>query len=291
MTLMLKNSLLIVFVLLSAIAEAQKPILFKIKYLPAHTYEMVSKDSMDLKVILVDLSIGAEKKADMTDHPLNMVVTTEWGTILKADDMIGGKFPVALIGGKFSTKTTLNGTEAPMPLMPPVEGVRVIGQIDASGKMSLDTATATDEIKNAVSNLTGGMAKHLNFPDQPMKVGDTFSQDENANAMDMPDFGINMNYPTKVTYKLIAIKGNLAYFDITSAFSLNIEKEAQGIMVKLIGSGTGTGKMEYFIDKNYPKSTVNATEYMLELTGPNTKGNLKWSIFKEGRYIVTKGEH
>ncbi|RZK25125.1 MAG: hypothetical protein EOO43_06320 [Flavobacterium sp.] len=284
-----KNSLLIALVLLSAIAQAQKPILFKIKYLPAHTYEMVTKDSMDLKVILIDQSVGAEKKADMTDHPLNMVVTTEWGTNLKADDMIGGRFPVALIGRKFSTKTTLNGTDAPMPPMPPVEGVRVNGKIDAAGTMFLDTATAADEIKNAVSNLTGGMAKQLNFPDQPMKVGDTFSQDENVNAMNMPDFGIDMNYPTKVTYQLIAIKGKMAYFDITSTFSLNVEKEAQGKMVKLIGNGTGTGKMEYFIDKSYPKSIVNATEYMLEITGPNTKGNLKWSISKEGRYVVTKG--
>jgi len=284
-----KTSLLIVLVLLSAIAKAQKPLLFKIKYLPAHTYEIVSKDSMDLKVILIGQSVGAEKKADMTDHPLIMVVTTEWGTTLKADAMTAGRFPVALIGRKFSTKTTLNGAEAPMHPMPPVEGMRVNGKIDAAGKMSLDTATAADDVKNAVTHLTGGMPKHLNFPDRPMKVGDTFSQDEDVNAMNMPDFGIDMNYPTKVTYKLIAIKGNLAYFDITSAFSLNVEKEAQGKMVKLIGTGTGTGKMEYFIDKSYPKSTVNATEYMLEITGPNTKGNLKWIVSKEAKYVVTKG--
>ncbi len=289
MTLMPKICLLIVLALLSAIAKAQKPILFKIKYLPAHSYDIVSKDSMDLKVILIDQSVGAEKTADMTDHPLIMVVTTEWGTTLKADAMASGKLPVRLIGRKFSTKTTLNGAEAPIPAMPTVEGIMVNGKINPSGKLSLNTATAANDVKNAVSLLIGGMPKHLNFPDQPMKVGDTFSQDEDMNAMNMPDFGVDVNYPTKVTYKLIAIKGNLAYFDITSAFSLNVEKKAQGKIVKLTGTGTGTGKMEYFIDKSYPKSTVNATEYMLEITGPSTKGNLKWIISKESKYVVTKG--
>jgi hypothetical protein len=284
-----KISLLIVLVLLSAIAKAQKPVLFKIKYLPTHTYEIAAKDSMDFKIVLIDQTVGAEKKADMTDHPLIMVVTTEWGSTLKADAMAAGKFPIAMIGRKFATKTTLNGTEAPRPPMPPVEGIKVNGKIDAAGKMSLDTATAANDVKNAVGFLTGGMPKHLNFPDRPMKVGDTFSQDENVNTMNMPDFGIDMNYPTKVTYKLVAIKGNLAYFDITSAFTLNVEKEAQGKMVKLIGTGTGTGKMEYFIDKSYPKSIVSATEYVLDIIGPNTKGDLKWSISKEARYLVTKG--
>ncbi|HKG06842.1 MAG TPA: hypothetical protein VKB19_10315, partial [Pedobacter sp.] len=95
-----KTSLLIVLVLVSAIAKAQKPVLFKIKYLPAHTYEIAAKDSMDFKIILIDQTVGAEKKADMTDHPLIMVVTTEWGSSLKADAMAAGKFPIALIGRK-----------------------------------------------------------------------------------------------------------------------------------------------------------------------------------------------
>jgi len=47
--------------------------------------------------------------------------------------------------------------------------------------------------------------------------------------------------------------------------------------------------MEYFIDKSYPKSTVNAIEYILEITGPNGKGNLKWIISREAKYVVTKG--
>lgn len=284
-----KASLFVVLVLLSAIAKAQKPVPFKIKYLPAHTYEIAAKDSMDLKIILTDQRTGVEKKADMTDHPLVMVVATEWGTTLKADAMAAGKFPIALTGRKYSTKTTLNVTAAPMPPMRPVEGLRINGNIDASGKMSLDTATAADDVKYAVSGLTGGLPKHLNFPDRPMKVGDTFSQDEDANNINITDLGVDLNYPTKVTYKLTAIKGNLAYFDITSVFSLNDEKEAQGKMLKLTGTGTGTGKMEYFIDKSYPKSIVNATAYALEITGPNTKANLKWSMSKEARYEVTKG--
>jgi len=281
-----KTALLIVFVLLSAITKAQKSRLFKFKYLPSHTYGITKKTGMDLKIIMQDLSANADKNTDTTSKPINMVVDTEWETTVKTDGTTAGSFPIAILSGQFSTKTTLNGTEAPSPEIKPLQGLTVKGKIDKDGKMFLDTATATSEIKSVIGTLTSGMPEQLKFPDQQMKVGDTFSQEANLNAMNLPDFGIDMDYPTKVIYKLTAVKDNLAYFDITSEFKMNINKEAQGKAINIKGTGTGTGKMEFYMDKGYPKSTINDVEYFLDITGQNTKAAIKWNLTTDAKYIV-----
>lgn len=87
------------------------------------------------------------------------------------------------------------------------------------------------------------MAEQLKFPDKEMKVGDTFTQEANLNTLDMPDFGIDTDYPMQVTYKLIAAKDNLAFFDTTSEFNLNVIKEVQGKTVNINGKANGSGKI------------------------------------------------
>nr|WP_068890606.1 hypothetical protein [Pedobacter panaciterrae] len=283
---MRKTAILIAFVLLAVITKAQKSRLFKFKYLPAHTYELTTKTGMDLKIGIKDVSVNAEKNTDTTSKLTNMVVDTEWETTVRTDGVTAGSIPIAILSRQFSMKATLNGTESPRPEINPLQGLTVKGKIDKDGKMFLDTATATSEIKSVIGTLTGGMPEQLKFPDQQLKVGDTFSQDANLNAMNLPDFGIDMDYPTKVIYKLTAVKDNLAYFDVTSELKMNINREAQGKTVNIQGKGTGTGKMEFYMDKGYPKSTINNVEYFLNITGPNTKADIKWNLTTDAKYVV-----
>lgn len=286
---MRKINLLIVFLLLSAITKAQKPVLFKFKYLPAHTYGITTKDGVNAKIGVQNLAADAEKKADTTTTTINMVINTEWGTTVKTDAAAAGSFPVTILGNQFSMKTTLNGTEAPLaPELALLQGLAVKGKMDPDGKMVLDTAAAENKVKLVVGMLTSGMPKQLIFPDKPMMIGDTFSRESNLTAMNMPDFGFDMDYPTKVTYKLTAAKDNLAYFDMTSEFKMSVDKEAQGKTVHVNGKGMGTGKMEFYIDKGYPKSTVNNVDYVLELTGPNTKAVMRWNMSTDAKYDVNK---
>jgi hypothetical protein len=285
---MRKISLSIVFLLLSAITKAQKPVLFKFKYLPAHTYGIITKDGMNAKIAVQDLTANAGKRADTTTTTINMVVNTEWGTTVKTDAAAAGSFPVTILGNQFSMKTTLNGTDAPVaPELNLLQGLAVKGKMDPEGKMVLDTAAVENKVKLVVGMLTAGMPKQLIFPDKPMIIGDTFSREDNLTGMNMPDFGFDMDYPTKVTYKLTAVKDNLAYFDMTSEFKMSVDKEAQGKTVHVNGKGMGTGKMEFYIDKGYPKSTVNNVDYLLEFTGPNAKVDMKWNKSTDAKYDVS----
>ena len=280
-----KTSVLIVFVLLSAITKAQKPLLFEFKYLPGQTYEISSKEKMTAKIAVQDQTVNAEKEID-TINTLNMIVDTEQSKTVKTGAMASGSFPITIFGGQFSMKTTLNGTEAPGPKNNFLQGVTVNGKIKTDGELFLDTANAATEVKSATGTLTGGIPKQLKFPDKSMQLGDTFTQDENQTNMNLPDFGVDMDYPTKVTYKLTAVKDNLAYFDIISEFKININKDVQGKTVNINGKGSGTGKMEFFIDKGYPKSTVNNVNYLLDMTGPNTKIAVKWNLTTDKKYVV-----
>ncbi|MGV8877538.1 MAG: hypothetical protein ACOH2A_00775 [Sphingobacteriaceae bacterium] len=240
---------------------------------------------MSTKIAMQDQTVNAEKKID-TINTINMVVDTEQGTTVKTGAVAAGSFPITILGGQFSIKTTLNGTIAPGPEKNLLEGMTVNGKIDAAGKLFLDTATAASELKPVIGMLTSGMPKQLKFPDKLMKLGDTFTLEDDQTNMNLPDFGVDMDYPTKVTYKLTAVKDNLAYFDIMSEFKININKEVQSKTVNINGKGSGNDKMEFFIDKGYPKSIVNNVDYALDMTGPNMKVAVKWNLSTDGKYVV-----
>lgn len=171
-----KTALLIVLVLISAITKAQKSGLFKFKYLPAHTYEINTKTGMAAVIAMKDLGANAENKRDTNTTTFNMKVDTDWKTTVKTEAMAAGSFPIAVLGRQFSTKTTLNGTEAPGPDLNWLQRLTVKGKIDRQGKMFLDTAYATVEIKQATGTLTGGMPEQIKFPDQQMKAGKWITQ-------------------------------------------------------------------------------------------------------------------
>ena len=278
------TALLLVFVLLSAITKAQKPVLFKFKYLPIHTYGISKKTGMSMTAHVQDLSINTNKKSDTT---ITLELTTELSATVKTEAISAGSFPVTLLGDNYSIKTTFNGVEAPAPEANPFPGLAVNGKIDSKGKLLLDTVGAENAIKYAMNQLISGMAEQLEFPGKPMKIGDTFTQQTNLNAMNIPDFGIDSDYPTSVTYKLTAVKDNLAYFDIISEFKMIIDKEVQGKTVKIDGKGTGTGKMEFFVNKGYPKSIVNNVGYVLDVEASTMKAAVKFNMNTDANYAVS----
>ncbi|ATP55813.1 hypothetical protein CPT03_04685 [Pedobacter ginsengisoli] len=281
------TALLLVFVLLSAITKAQKPVPFKFKYLPIHTYGITKKIGMSMKAHVQDLSINTNKKSDTT---VTLELTTELSATVKTKAISAGSFPVTLFGDNYSVKTTFNGVEAPAPEANPFSGLAVNGKIDSKGELLLDTVGAENAIKYAMNQLISGMAERLEFPDKPMKIGDTFTQQANLNAMNIPDLGIDSDYPTSVTYKLIAVKDNLAYFDIISEFKMIIDKEVQGKTVKIDGKGTGTGKMEFFVNKGYPKSIVNNVGYVLDVEASTMKAAVKFNMNTDANYAVNSGD-
>lgn len=283
---MRKLTLLLVFMLLSAVTQAQKSTLFKFKYLPKQTYGITTKTGVDVFLTMQDLRANLEENTDTSARTVNFSITNEAVASIKTNAVTANSFPVTILGHNFSSKVILNGEEAPQPATNPVPGMVVNGKIDTEGKLSVDTAGATINVKSGLSIIIGGMPQQFKFPDKQMKVGDTFKQEANLSGLDLPDFGIDKSYPITVTYKLMAVKDGLAYFDTTSESNLNISKEAQGRTIIITGKGNGSGKMVFNIVKGYPQSAVNKIDCVLDFDVPNSKVAVKLSLNTDAQYVV-----
>jgi hypothetical protein len=121
-----------------------------------------------------------------------------------------------------------------------------------------------------------------------MKIGDAFTQEEPLTLLDIPGINLNKDYTMKVTYKLTAIKDNMAYFDISSVFNMDINTQAtNGHKVTGKGRGSGTGKMVFNIAKDFPESVTNDKTYTLGLESTLTKVDVNVKMNSENEYDLS----
>lgn len=233
-----------------------------------------------------DVSANLEKKTDTLRKAVSMKMTNEVDASVKTDAATAQSFPITILNNNFLSKVILDGINTSKPTTNSLQGQTVKGKIDVEGKMSLDTIGAVNEVKSILSGLIEGMPEQLKFPDKQLKVGDTFTRKSDEIDMNMLGISTDKAYPVIVTYKLIEVKDNLAYFDTKSEFNMNINKEVQGKMIKINGKGSGSGKMVFNIIKGYPQSTISNVDSIIEMDMPNTKATVKFSKNKDAQYVV-----
>jgi hypothetical protein len=250
----MKKYLFVSLLILSvSLAKAQDGIMFKIKFLPSHTYLIATNVS---GTITTDLSANkdlAEKLASKgITQPLVASAqfdnkTTATTGALSADN----NFPITIVkGGAPTINITINGKQIPIPI-PPTAAFKFYGHVGADGKLNLDSVGGKkldDSTAAPIKKMMNGMMGAVNFPDHPIKVGESFIQTVPFN---LPMAGKGMAMNIKVTYKLTSISGDNAYFDITHAIDMQLD--LKGVNVSLTGSGSG--KMVYDIKNNYPSSS------------------------------------
>jgi hypothetical protein len=250
----MKKYLFVSFLILSAsFAMAQDGIMFKIKFLPSHTYLIATNVSA---VVTTDLSANkdlAEKLASKgITQPLVASAqfdnkTTATTGALSADN----SFPITMVKGAMPNITVaINGKQIPIPTPKGVE-IKFYGHVDADGKLNLDSVGGKkldDSTAAPIKKMMNSMMGAINFPEHPIKVGESFTQTVPFN-LPMANKGMAMSI--KVTYKLTSISGDNAYFDIAQV--LDMQLDLKGVNVSL--TGNGSGKMVYDTKNNYPTSS------------------------------------
>ena len=235
---MRKIFLLAAFCAFNLTIKAQNAVLFKIKYLPFHTYSVSTKMTMNM-----DMDYNADsvtlKQMKASGAKLPVIMQVE---INIASDLKTRKYNL-----KHELPFTLNLKQsAPkvVVLTPvPVTGSDdvVYGRYSATGKLTLEGLqgkTLTDSARNAINGLMKTIETNVDFPKGPIKVGDSFAQDIDT---DVPIPGVEAKMKMKVIYKLLSMAGGRATFgmDITTT----TDKNAGDIDVK----GIGTGRFVYDI--------------------------------------------
>ena len=259
----------------AATTYAQKSALFKFKYSAGRTYTMNSKMDMNTDMSIKADSTSANPANASSVHAQMNVHELMRGAAKTAKSTTSQDLPFTLSCDNYAvaTQAKMNDQERNIPPNNLLSGQTLNGTIDKDGKMAVDTSAENNAgVKSGSSSLLREMRPQImNFPDKQMKIGDTFTQEEPMTDVDLTSVGIHKDANVNATYKLTAIKGNLAYFDIIYAFNMDIDQHDDKRTIIGKGNGGGTGKMVYNIAENYPQSRTNNVSVAINIDGHSTK--------------------
>jgi hypothetical protein len=290
--LIMKKALSIILILfLTACVYAQKSVVFKSGYLPRHTYNTTANTVLDMNMLTTNDSVhvtAPKAKRDVMAIEMRM----GWNADLKTNDAAGKKGPIVSITGKrFSAKTTVGGAEGPLPMNNALSGQTISGLVNDKGRIILDTTannflSQPEIVRGTMGILINGLPSKIKFPLTALKVGDSFTEDILSTTLTIANIGFNQDIVIKCTYKLIAIKGNLAYFDTISEFTKDFTMQDKGRTLIGKTSGNGAGKIIFNIAKTFPESVINNEEVGFYVETGLKKMNIKIKRTIDAQYTM-----
>jgi hypothetical protein len=247
--------------------KAQQGVVFKIKYQPDRNYTM--NVSMGMKMtanVTGDSAVINKLKSSGITSPVNVDFELGMGGTMKSGHAgADNSFPLVMDYKINNLTVSANGNQAPIPPSVSEKDIRMVAHVSHDGVIMIDSANGKrtdDTTREKMKQMMGLFQKQIQFPDKPMKPGDSFTQ---SSPMTIPlgtkvGGDIKINY--SVTYKLNNIADGKAYFDILPTFSMDFSIQNK---VSVNMSGTGTGKMVYSIKDNYPLSNQGTFNMKLKV--------------------------
>ena len=244
-------------------AEAQQSAIFKIKYLPNHNYNGTVNMDLNCHITLTgnDTIISKLTSQGITQPitanvKMKMDGSTQTGAVGP-----GNLFPLTMKYKFDDLSVDVSGKSIPIPTDKLSAGVSIYGHVGQDGKIKADSIGGQkikDTSEAKVSQMMNAIQKNIKFPDHPMKIGETFTQDMPLN---IPVAGSNMNLDSKVVYKLVSIAEGNAYFDVQQSMDLTIPVGGASINM----NGAGTGKLIYSIKDSF--ATDYSTSIAIKFSG------------------------
>lgn len=267
----MKKSLLLPILLLAVtLVKAQQSVMFKLAYQPKTTYTI----DKDMKVTM-NINMPAEVAAAGAEQDMTMVMNTNTTSVVTAGARSQGLMPVKFTMKANTMKMSMNGQEMPAASVPTPD-VAVYGKYTTDSKLLVDSIAGqkmTDSLRAAMSKMLDAVQDNIKFPDHPLKVGETFTQDMPI-ALPMPGFSGTNTMNMKMTYTLLRIVGNTAAFDFTENIDLNLNQQVQGKDLKMMMTGTGDGFLNYDIAKQFFTTMSNnlGVNFDINTSGVAIKG-------------------
>ncbi len=253
----MKKIIFLSLLLLAFKAEAQQSITFKMAYGPNHNYVGTVSMDMNCNVNLKgDTQVTNKLKAQGMAQPLVLSMGTKMnGNTKTGSPAADGVFPLVMNYKMGQLSININGKTIPLPTQVNSD-INIYGHVGADGKLKSDSVSGNkmkDTAQKKVSQMMNTFQNMVKFPDHPMKIGDTFTQDMPFN---LPMSGNNMAINAKAVYKLVSIADGNAYFDVQQSMDMTVPIKGQSVTL----TGTGTGKLIYDLKNSFPtdlKSSIN----------------------------------
>jgi hypothetical protein len=263
----MKQFIFLILLLIVFKAEAQKSVTLKMRYMPGRKYQSSMALTGDVKVNMTGNEEMAEKlKAQGMTLPLSLNAAGKVNSAINTGKTgPDSNFPLTADFSVQDVSVNINGKDID-PLKGKNISVRVIGHSNADGKIIADSTFVNnkkDTAKNSSGKIADMIGRQINFPDHPLKVGDTFDQNAPMNLPGATGIMADVNTPNVHTiYKLTNIADGKAYFDLTITGEIKIPVKT----VKVDLTCNGAGKMVYSIKDNFPLSVKSQVNLKINVT-------------------------
>lgn len=262
-------------------ADAQKEVKLSLKFQPQRHY--LSKFNINVSGTVNaqgNNAVADSLKAKGLAQNSNLKLVASGDVDVTTGAESAGMVPVTMKVDNITAKPSINGQQIPFVPVNMLNGKMVYAKASDNGQLHIDSVSGKqlpDSALNHINNMMNMAMSRMQFPDKTFKPGDTFTQDIPFN---MPMKGMPpVNATTKVTYHLVKITGDKAYFNITQNTHYMDNKHN----MNTVFTGTGTGSMVYEIKERYPSAFQSDMQVNLRSTG-NGKGST-YAMFT----IVTNG--
>lgn len=263
----MKKSLILPLMLLATTQlKAQQSVMFKLVYQPKTTYTI----DKDMKVMM-NMNLPAEIAAATGGvQDMTMVMNSNTTSVITAGARSQGNMPVKFTMKANTMKVSMNGQDMPAGSIA-TPNVAVYGKYTTDSKLLVDSIAGqkmTDSLRGVMSKMLDAVQDGIKFPDHPLKVGETFTQDMPL-SLPLPGIGGGNTVNMKMTYKLLRIVGNTAAFDFTENIDLNMNPQVQNQDLKITMTGSGDGFLNYDIAKQFFTTMSNNLSVNFDI---NTSG-------------------
>ena len=264
--------------------KAQDGVVFKVKYLPNHNYQASFTMGMKLNLTITgDPQILEKLSSQGITQPVKADLELGMGGSMKSGAVgADNTFPLNIDYKINNISVSANGKQFPIPPKITETDIKVTAHVNQDGKFKIDSAMGkkvTDTVEKHMQQMMDLVQKQIQFPDKPLKPGDSFTQGMPLNIPISAGNNIQMN--AGMTYKLVSISDGKAYFDMVPNFSMDFKMK--GVAVSF--SGTGTGKMVYSIKDNFPISKEGTFNMVLKVNAG--KVNVDGTAVITSNYIGT----
>lgn len=275
-----RNLFFVIFLIFSVFFKAQNSVEFKTQFLPNKKYEIEnltnSKSYMNFE--------GDEKFIEaVKKQGVNLPMISETSIIAISETETGieknNKIPFITKYKTVNKIQSLNGSKTNTPDI--LEGSIIYGFYEDKKITKIDSIQSeklSPEIKTMLKNVVENTTQNINYPNKPLKIGDTFEQNV---PMEFPlaNFG-KISFMINTKYLLKEIKNEIARFDTTINFILNSEIPE----LKLVSNGSGTGHVDYDIKNKF--TTNNSSKYVLEMNAQKDSFKIIVKAEAESKYTI-----
>lgn len=235
--------LFLTFLTLTALScQSQQEIDFKVGYLPNFSYTLTQKQTSQNKVKYT----GSEEVIkELTEKGIvNPTITNNTST-LKSRSKTG-----ELKGDTFSLNVEL--LESSNPRL--TSGTKFYGKsINGLTKIdSMSSSKMAEEKKAALLKAMESVMNQIKYPERKIKIGESFEQ---KSPISMPIGDVTIEIEINSIYTLQKVENGIGHFGLDQVYQLKSATKDYEMSL----SGTGNGKIEYDIEKEF------FTKYLSEM--------------------------